>query len=136
MQISMLAVPGLLAAPIPGQALARQWKAIYDIGKFAGPASSFISILGNSYLAKNRMDQGEEWGGFVSAALLAISIIPYTAMFMLPTNNALMGVANGTIRSLGDDAVRKTLQRWGALNFGRSLLTLAATIVCLWNLLK
>ncbi len=132
---TVLSVPGLLAAQIPSRTLAIQWQAIYDRGKVAAPGIAILSLLGYVYLAYSHYHEGREWRGFAVAALLTIGIAPFTLIAMAPTNNTLIGVANGAITSVGDEAARQLVEKWGGLNLTRSLLPLAGSIVGLWSLL-
>lgn len=135
MSVSIIVVPSLLAARIPGQALATQWAHLYGLGKAIMPTVTIASVLSYAYLAYERSARGDAWTGFVAAAILSGSIVPYTLLFMMPTNNTLAGVANGSIKSLGDDSVRQTLLKWGGMNLFRSLLTLGGSVVGFWSLL-
>ena len=135
MFITVVSVPGLLAAQIPGRTLAIQWQAIFDRGKVAAPGIALLSLLSYAYLAYSHYQEGREWKGFATAALLTIGIVPFTLIAMAPTNNTLIGVASGAVTSVGDEAARQLVEKWGGLNLTRSLLPLAGSVVGLWSLL-
>lgn len=132
---TVASVPGLLAAQIPARTLAIQWQAIYDRGKVAAPGVAILSLLSYAYLAYSHYHEGREWKGFITAALLTIGIAPFTLIVMARTNNTLIGVANGAVVSVGDEAARQLVQKWGGLNLMRSLLPLAGSVVGLWSVL-
>ncbi|ROV88793.1 hypothetical protein VSDG_08985 [Cytospora chrysosperma] len=133
--ISILAVPGLLSTttPVPGQVLAQQWAGIYSQGKVLGPQAAVISLLGYGYLLYGRSRQGRGWGDCLGAMGLTIGIVPFTLIFMDPTNQALLRVAEGS-SSLGSEAVGELLVRWKWLNLTRSMFPLAGGLLGLYGL--
>ena len=58
-------------------------------------------------------------------ALLILSVIPYTAIVVLPTNNKLLAPN----RDLGSTETRKLLEQWGRLHAVRSVVSFAASVV-------
>jgi hypothetical protein len=64
------------------------------------------------------------------AALLIGVVVPFTLIVIKPTNNKLL--ASG--RDLASADTRALLERWGRLHAVRSLLSLLATLVMLWQL--
>jgi hypothetical protein len=64
------------------------------------------------------------WKGLAIASALTVSIVPFTIIFMAPTNDLLMKAAAGTWEASQED-VAKLIGRWGVLNLVRSLLPLA-----------
>ena len=62
------------------------------------------------------------------AALLIFSVIPFTALFVLPTNKRLLdrGIDKGSAET------RELLGRWGHLHAVRSGLSLAASALFAW----
>lgn len=133
--LSLLAVPGLLStsSPAPGQLLAQQWAGIYDRGKVLGPQAAVVSLLGYGYLVYDRSRQDRGWGVYAGAMALTIGIVPFTLAFMAPTNQALLGAAEGA-STLQSAAVRELLVRWKGLNLARSLLPLAGALLGLYGL--
>ncbi|ROV96349.1 hypothetical protein VPNG_09052 [Cytospora leucostoma] len=108
--VSMLAVPGLLSisSSVPSQLLAQQWAGIYSRGKVLGPRAAVVSLLGYGYLVYDRSRQDRGWGDYVGAMALTIGIVPFTLIFMVPTNQALLGVAEGA-STLPSEAVRELI---------------------------
>lgn len=132
--MSLLAVPGLLSAAVPSQALAQQWEGIYTRGKALGPRMALVSLAGYAYLAYDRRSQGQSYAGYIVAAVLSLGIMPYTIVFMSPTNNALLGVAGGATQTLGESAVRELVSKWKDLNLVRSVFPLVGAVIGLWSL--
>lgn len=116
--------------------MAKLWEALYVRGRAQMPRFAALSLLGYSYLAYDRYARGERWGPFALAGALTIGIVPFTLLVMMPTNNALLGVASGTGgQVLSEDAVRSLLLRWKNLNLMRSMFPLAGSLLGLWALL-
>lgn len=133
--LSALAIPALLSSSpsVPSQVLAQQWAGIYNRGKALGPQAAAVSLLGYGYLMYDRSRQGRGWGKYVGAAALTVGIVPFTALFMDTTNQALLGAAAGA-GSLSSEAVDELLTRWRVLNLVRSLLPLAGAMLGLYEL--
>jgi hypothetical protein len=67
---------------------------------------------------------GATW---LAGSLLIFSVVPFTLVVILPTNNKLLEPG----RDLGSEETRRLLETWGRLHAVRSLLSLAATLVYL-----
>ena len=132
--LSLLAVPGLLSAAVPAQALAKQWEGIFTRGKVLGPQMALVSLAGYAYVVYDRKSQGQNYAGFVTAAVLSLAIMPYTIIVMSPTNNALLGVASGATKTLSESAVRELVTKWKGLNLVRSVFPFVGAVVGLWSL--
>lgn len=117
------------------RALAEQWAGIYNRGKLLGPQVAVLSLLGYGFLAYQRsvVEARPGWGNFVGAAVLTLSIVPFTKIFMDPTNQALLTTADGT-SVLGETAVKELLVRWKDLNLTRALFPLAGAAMGLFTL--
>lgn len=137
--LSLLAIPGLLSTttPIPTQLLAQQWAGIYNRGKALGPQTALFGLLGYSYLAYERSSRGLSWSKFLWAAGLTLGIVPFTVVFMDPTNQALLQVAAGGVgAATGEGALRELLIKWKGLNLMRSIFPLAGAALGLWGLVE
>lgn len=64
------------------------------------------------------------------AGLLIGAVLPFTLIAIMPTNHALFAPD----RDLASAKTRGLLQRWGRLHAVRSVLSLAATLLFLWQL--
>ncbi len=60
-------------------------------------------------------------------ALLIVSVIPFTLVAIMPTNNKLLEPG----RDNSSQETRRLLEAWGRLHAVRSVLSLVATLVCL-----
>jgi hypothetical protein len=135
LSISALAVPAILAVPLPKQTLALQWRFAFQRGMVTMPGTAVLSLLAFASLAYERNVRGQPWKGFATAGALTIAIVPFTLVLMSGTNKTLLSVAAGGAATLDDAAVRRLVTRWSAFNLVRSLLPLAGSLVGFWTLL-
>ncbi|KAJ5745384.1 DUF1772-domain-containing protein [Penicillium odoratum] len=114
--------------------LAKQWKALFENGKAKNPpiaaavASSLVylawTVRQGSPLHKTAVNSRS--GLYLAAAMLTVSIVPYTIIFMSRTNNALLEKADSTSDS--DKDVPELVKRWNTLNMGRSIFPLGGAV--------
>ena len=80
---------------------------------------------------------------YAISALFALSIAPYTIMFMLPTNKKLqrkleemkgldVGEKATEVGLAKGESTKELLDWWATLNFGRGLLPLVGAVLGLW----
>lgn len=65
-------------------------------------------------------------------AVLIGSVVPFTLIAIMPTNHQLLAPG----RDLESTQTRALLEKWGRLHAVRSLLSLIASIIFVWLLLK
>jgi hypothetical protein len=73
----------------------------------------------------------------LSAALIA-GIVPFTIIFMVPTNNALFKKAE-TLVAKADDNDAETaqlMQKWRFLNLVRAVLTASGAVTAAWTIVS
>ena len=70
--------------------------------------------------------------GWLTAAVLVGSVVPFTLAMMMPTNHKLLAPN----RDVGSAETRQLLIRWGRLHTVRTALSLAGTVLYLWLLLR
>lgn len=93
-----------------------------------------LALFGYGYLAYERRNgHGLGWAKYVGAAALTLGIVPFTAVAMDPTNQALLKVASGA-NVLGEAAVHELLVKWKGLNLTRSLFPLVGAAFGFWGL--
>jgi uncharacterized membrane protein len=68
---------------------------------------------------------GDMW---LYGALLIFSVIPFTAIVVLPTNKKLLAPG----RDLGSAETRTLLEAWGRLHAVRSAVSVAASVLFMW----
>ncbi|KAE9377164.1 DUF1772-domain-containing protein [Stipitochalara longipes BDJ] len=144
--LSLISVPALSKSQkqdsVPAGILARQWKYIYDDGKIQNPSIAVIAGTSFAYLAWS-VRSGTALSLVVPknsaqiysvAALLTYGMIPYTAIFMLSTNQKLMAKADQAVGAKGavatdDKEVIELLKNWAVVSGIRGLLPLLGGIV-------
>jgi hypothetical protein len=136
--LSLVGVPAALG--VPGAA-APVWAGLYNHGKALMPkvaASVALSYMYAAYDCKRRTPNAagiDGWKGYVAAGVLGVSIVPFTIVAMSPTNNKLLAVAAGASKLNAGD-VSRLVDKWAALNVGRSLFLLASAAIGLATLLR
>lgn len=92
--------------------------------------------------------------GYLIAGALAIGIMPYTVVFILPTNRRLWEMVEeagvGKKRDgegkgeeieerrvgKGEQSVHQLVDRWAVLNFGRVAMMFGSGVVGVWTMLN
>ena len=95
------------------------------------PKIAVTTALAYSYAAYSTRGSGAS-KTYLAAAGLVVSIIPFTILFMTPTNGALLAAAEGT-SSLGVSEVSGLVRRWGFLNLARSVLPLTGGLLAFFT---
>jgi anthrone oxygenase-like protein len=108
------------------RAAAAQWAPSYERATLMQAPLAIVSFVAGC--AAWSLGGGAAW---LIAALLIGAVVPFTLIVIKPTNNKLL--ASG--RDLGSADTRALLERWGRLHAVRSLLSVLATLVILWQLL-
>ncbi|TVY46341.1 Noranthrone monooxygenase, partial [Lachnellula occidentalis] len=94
---SLIALPRILESPTP--LLIQQWKHLFTSGRATLPPMALLSSSLFFYLASQARSSSskptsalpeESFWGYVAAGVLALSIVPYTMVFMSPTNERLL----------------------------------------------
>lgn len=139
--LSLIAVPALTNAQeekevSPGTAV-KLWKKIYDAGKSQNPPVAATTAAAFLYLAWSARPgirtTYNPAGLYTAAAILTVSIVPYTIVTMRPTNNALIKLAKSQADLTAADVLQSNglLGRWMVLNGIRSLLPLVGGVVAI-----
>ncbi|TVY49368.1 hypothetical protein LCER1_G007911, partial [Lachnellula cervina] len=92
---SLVALPRILESPTP--LLIQQWKNLFNAGKLWMPPFALLSSSLLFYLASQARSRSpssasvapDRFWGYVGAGVLALSIVPYTVLFMSGTNARL-----------------------------------------------
>ena len=82
-------------------------------------------VAGLSGIVRGVLGGGPLW---VWAAVLILSVIPFTLLAIRPTNNRLLD----RHRDRGSDETRQLLHSWGRLHLVRTALSVAASICFVW----
>ncbi|RGP79853.1 hypothetical protein FLONG3_2033 [Fusarium longipes] len=124
--LSLAGVPAALQLPAPSSATA--WQGLFNRGFALMPKFVVTTTAAYFYAAYTAQKRGHSWKSLVAGAVLTVSIVPFTLIFMESTNELLLKAAAGTLEASQED-VAKLIGRWGVLNLVRSLLPLAGAAV-------
>jgi anthrone oxygenase-like protein len=131
----MLTVPAIVEASTEPRAAAQVWASIFRRGAYWGPRVSFCIFLGLGYSAYDRAQRGGSWAPYAIGGALTFAVMPFTLGVMMPTNNALLAVAEGK-KTLGAADFKGLLQKWQLLNNIRGLLPLVGSAIMLWDVIR
>lgn len=111
---------------------------MYTAGHDSLPAGTVIAATSLLYLAYDSRAAGTTaWRGYVTAAVLAVGIVPYTLAVMMGTNNVLLGKAEEEEEKVEAQAasVKQLVDQWAMMNLGRSVLLASAAVTATWTAL-
>ncbi|KAM3429362.1 hypothetical protein MY4824_007884 [Beauveria thailandica] len=132
--IASLTLVGIPTARAIPQASTQIWHGLFLRGMALLPKVAVGTALSYVYAAYNNQDQ-KSMKGYLVAAGLVVSIVPFTIIFMGSTNAALIGSATGS-SPLQQAQALDIIRKWGYLNLTRSVLPLTAAAVGLRALLN
>ena len=108
------------------QLAAQQWAPSYKRATWLQAPLAIVSFL----CGVSVWFQGGPLGWLI-AALLVGSVVPFTLTIIMPTNHKLLAPG----RDLASAETRQLLVRWGQLHAFRTVLSLFGTVIYLWQLL-
>ncbi|KAL1901248.1 hypothetical protein Cpir12675_000616 [Ceratocystis pirilliformis] len=140
LMFSTFITPRLLDAPT--DVMLKQWRNTFESGmRVFRPIfiSTSLGFMGLAYALNGRMRSRM----LVASGLLSIAVIPYTYIFMMPTNRELLAIAAQRLDEQGiqkaqekdnqadyvsalEDRARRLVDDWGVLNLGRAALGMAS----------
>lgn len=138
MNISMLEIPVLLDTTTQASQLVYQWVRVYHYGHRIYPTMAITTCLLYGYAAFSKHAENSPWKVFAVAGAMTLSILPFTWIFMLPTNNAIFRAQKQTEskRVPNWDTAHKLVIRWSWLHAARTLLPLTGAILGLFGVCK
>lgn len=108
---------------LPDAPMLAQWQTSYPR---AASMQASLAIIGG-VLAIIAYVAVPDWRWLLAATLI-LANWPYTLICIKPTNDTLKSMESA---ATGSEA-RRLVEKWGRLHAGRSLLGIAATVVCIW----
>lgn len=127
MCLSIIAIPVLLDTSTSSNQLLDQFVSLYNYGHKIMPALSIGTSAMYIFVASKKQTAGLPWSINALAAATTIAMVPFTLIFMVPTNNALFALHASSEASF--DEVRGISVRWQWLHIARSLFPLAGAVV-------
>ncbi|KAL8792404.1 MAG: hypothetical protein Q9195_005018 [Heterodermia aff. obscurata] len=132
MSLSLMAIPVLLDTTTHAPQLFHQWARMYHYGHQVLPAMAIGTFLLHSYTSVQKRKARKSWAIFTLAGVTTMSMLPFTWIFMVPTNNELFRLREV---SQTEPAVRGIVEakelvvKWSWLHITRTLLPLAGAII-------
>jgi uncharacterized membrane protein len=68
-------------------------------------------------------------GWWLVAGILIGTVVPFTLLFIMPTNHKLLATERDAVSA----ETRALFERWGRLHAVRTVLSLVATVLMLWQ---
>ena len=132
MSLAVVAAPVLLDTSTEAAQLLVQWARLYYYGHQIMPSLAIGTLLLYAYTCTRQRAAKRPWGLFALAGATTISIVPFTWIVMVPTNNELFrleAVGKADPRVLNLLAAKELVVKWNWLHAVRSLLPLAGAVL-------
>lgn len=142
MSLSAFVVPVLLDTNPDADHIVRQWSRLYHYGHIYLPALCVSTCGVYLYGAFNkRTAKSPQWSRYAAAAVATITMVPFTWLVMVPTNNTLFGLEeSGSGSGSGSRAdrgfVRELVIKWAWMHVARSLTPLVGAFLGFTGLLR
>ncbi|KAI1079038.1 hypothetical protein F5B20DRAFT_190513 [Whalleya microplaca] len=136
--LSVIGIPTILNTGAPTDVMLRQWRFQFLRGRSFMPIVGTLNAATYLFIAYNYYTIGLEWRGFAAAGFSTFSLVPFTLIFIMGTNNKLLAACSSSDRkekTMSDATATALIKRWGELNVVRQLVPMIGTGLALWNLL-
>ncbi|KAH8807227.1 hypothetical protein F5884DRAFT_856810 [Xylogone sp. PMI_703] len=132
MSISLLAIPVLLDTTTGPAHLFHQWVRVYHYGHQILPTMAVGTFLLYSYTSLKKRSARKSWSLFALAGIVTLSMLPFTWLVMVPTNDELfrLEVVSQTeplVKELVE--AKELVVKWSWLHLTRSMLPLTGAII-------
>jgi hypothetical protein len=137
--LSGVAVPVYLDTVNDSTLLLRQWARTYHYGHIYMPALAVATTGLYAYVSLIKRTNSKQWSRYLVAGATTITMVPFTWMFMSPTNNILFeweeqARSATSVADLSD--VREFLGKWSWLHIVRSIFPLVGAVLGFTGLLQ
>jgi hypothetical protein len=132
MGICCITVPVLLETTTEASQLFLQWTTLYGYGHQALPALAVGTSATYALACANRRRAKKSWKMLALAGLTTFSMIPFTWIFMVPTNSELFRLQEVSRKEpmvMGIVGAAELVKLWSTLHFVRSLFPLVGTLM-------
>lgn len=131
MSLSTTCMPVFLGSIPDGAQLTRQWLHFYRLGSRTAPPIALGTFGLYIYSALTNRAAGRPWQLLAAAGAATLSIVPYTLVAMLPTNNELARLERKgrAGEKVDPEEARGLARRWTWLHLVRSLFPLAGALL-------
>lgn len=130
LSLNAITVPVVLDTTVQAQQLLQQWTRMYHYGHQVLPTMAVGTFLLYSYAASKK--KNKSWGAFALAGIATVSMVPFTWLVMVPTNNELFRLE---LASRTNPAVIETAKavelvvKWNQMHFTRALMPLVGAFL-------
>ncbi|KAI8629688.1 hypothetical protein F5Y19DRAFT_74065 [Xylariaceae sp. FL1651] len=131
--LSVFGIPTILNGGASSEVMVRQWRFQFLRGQAIMPGLGALNAVNYWTVAYHCWSQGLEWRGFAVAGVSTFFMIPYTLVFIMPTNTKLLVASESREKTLSHDSATALLKKWGDLNVVRAVVALVGTGFALWN---
>ena len=132
MSLSLMAIPVLLDTTTQAPQLFHQWARMYHYGHQVLPTMAVGTFLLYSYTSIKKRNANKSWAIFALAGVTTMSMLPFTWIFMVPTNNELFRlreVSQTEPLVKGIVEAKELVVKWSWLHITRTLLPLAGAFI-------
>ncbi|KAL5601460.1 hypothetical protein BROUX41_002557 [Berkeleyomyces rouxiae] len=141
LMISTFVTPRLLDAPT--DVMLKQWRNTFESGMRVFRTAFIATSVGYFGLAY-ALSGGLRGRMLVAGGALSLAVVPYTYIFMMPTNRELLAMAAQRVDGQAtkedtdkshdnvqatEDRARRLVDDWGVLNLGRAALSWSSAIL-------
>ncbi len=138
LSLSLMAIPVFFETTTEPAQLFHQWARMYHYGHRVAPTMALATSLLYAYTAIHKRAAGRRWVVFAVAGVTTMIMVPFTLIFMVPTNNTLFRLQAESkaapVASLGE--AQELVTKWSRLHVVRSLFPLAGAILGLMGILQ
>ncbi|MCJ1247984.1 Anthrone oxygenase AgnL2 [Trapelia coarctata] len=138
MSLSLMAIPVFLDTTTQPSQLFHQWVRMYHYGHQVLPTMAVATFLLYAYAAISKGAAKNPWAVFVVAGATTVSMLPFTWIFMVPTNEILFRLEGESKAALvaSLDEAQELVKTWSWLHLVRSLFPLAGALLGLTGTLQ
>lgn len=138
MSLSLMAIPVLLDTTDDPAQLFHQWVRMYHYGHQVMPTLAVATCLLYACSVLHSRIAGRQWGVYAVAAVTTVTMLPFTWVFMAPTNNILFRLEveskGASVASFAE--AQGLVMKWGWLHITRSLFPLAGAALGLTGIFQ
>ncbi|OGE53284.1 hypothetical protein PENARI_c008G07841 [Penicillium arizonense] len=137
--LSGVVIPVFLDTDTDSAHLLRQWVRVYHYGHIYMPALCVGTFGLYQYTALQNYRNNGNWLLYAVAGVTTIAMVPFTWVFMAPTNNVLFGLDKSATESMAVEtliSVQDIIVKWSWLHIVRSLFPLVGVLLGFRGILR
>ncbi|PVH97525.1 DUF1772-domain-containing protein [Periconia macrospinosa] len=136
MSLSAITMPVLMGTNTTSSGFLNQWLRLFQYGHVSMPPTALSVASLYAFAAfRKRADGNKHWRTYAAAAVSTIGIVPFTLLFMLPTNN-IMFEWQAAETPLALDRVYQVAAKWAWLHVIRSCFPLMGGVIGFVGILR